>query len=293
MRAPSPLLRLAGRGPRARTPRHRALLGEHFRWELVPLKNVYAEVEHLPPASEVSITCSPAKTIDDTIDLAAVIQANGHRVIPHLAARMMESTHHLHRTVGRLEAMGIDEVFVVGGDAPEARGPWEDAVKFMADLISAAPNLGHIGFTAYPDGHATIPHRALREALHEKQAMVREAGIEAHVTTQMCFSAATVATWLERERAEGFDLPVHLGVPGAVERTKLVTMGARLGVGASVRYLKKNAGAIGRLLAPGGYDPNVLVEPISRREDLGVTGVHCFTFNQVEATAAWRRAALA
>ena len=280
-----------GRGSGATSQLHRALL-DNFRWEVIPLKSVYAQIDHLPPNSEVSVTCSPNKGIDATIDLAAEIQSKGHTVIPHLAARMMESNDHLHRTVARLNTMGVDEVFVVGGDAPEPHGPWEDAVKFMSDLIAAAPELKHIGFTAYPDGHAVIPNTSLHDALLEKQAMVQEAGIEAHVSTQMCFGAKLIEKWIETERASGFELPIYVGLPGPVERTKLVTMGARLGVGASVRYLKKNSASLARLFAPGGYDPNVLLEPLARRPELGIVGVHCFTFNQIEGTEAWRQASL-
>jgi len=287
----SVLSRVFGRGTGATSEHHRALL-ENLRWELIPLKSVYAQIEHLPPNSEVSVTCSPAKGIDATIDLAEEIQSKGHTVIPHIAARMMESNDHLHRTVARLNSMGIDEVFVVGGDAPEPHGPWEDAVKFMSDLIAAAPTLRHVGFTAYPDGHAVIPSASLHDALHEKQAMLHEAGISSHVSTQMCFASKLIEEWIEAERATGFDLPIYVGLPGAVERTKLVTMGARLGVGASVRYLKKNSASLARMFAPGGYDPNVLLEPLAKREELGIAGVHCFTFNQVEATEAWRQASL-
>jgi methylenetetrahydrofolate reductase (NADPH) len=283
--------RMFGRGSGATSPHHHDLL-ENFRWELIPMKSVHAQIEYLPANSHVSVTCSPAKGIDATIDLAEVIQSHGHTVVPHLAARMMESTDHLHRIVARMVALGIDEVFVVGGDAPEPLGPWEDAVKFMADLIAAAPHLRHIGFAAYPDGHSAIPSTALHDALHEKQRMVADAGVEAHVSTQMCFDAKAIERWIIKERAAGFVLPVYVGLPGAVERTKLVTMGAQLGVGASVRYLKKNAASIARLFAPGGYDPNVLLEPLSKRQELGIEGVHSFTFNQVEATEAWRQASL-
>ena len=41
-------------------------------------------------------------------------------------------------------------------------------------------------------------------------------------------------------RAAGVTLPVHLGVPGVAEITKLMTIAARIGVADSARYLKKN-----------------------------------------------------
>ena len=90
----------------------------------------------------------------------------------------------------------------------------------------------------------------------------------AGASTQMCFDAGRIRSWLEEERALGLTVPVHLGVPGVVDRTRLMTMGARLGVGTSLRYLSKNRATVMRMLAPGGYDPTDLVReprPARRR----------------------------
>jgi methylenetetrahydrofolate reductase (NADPH) len=109
----------------------------------------------------------------------------------------------------------------------------------------------------------------------------------------MCFDADRLVGWLEGERAAGVSLPIHLGLPGVVDRTKLMTMGMRLGVGTSLRYLRKNRRALGKLLSRSEYDPDSLLKPLAGHlQRLGVDGLHCFTFNQVEATARWREKAL-
>jgi len=102
-----------------------------------------------------------------------------------------------------------------------------------------------------------------------------------------------ITRWLHREREMGFTLPIHLGIAGVVDAKKLVTMGMRLGVGASLRYLRKNRAAVGRLLAPGAYDPGRLLNELAPTiGPSNITGIHCFTFNQVEATAQWQLEAL-
>ena len=58
-------------------------------FELLPLKNLPDQVPHLPPGARVSVTASPAKGIDATVDWAARLQADGFRAIPHLSARMI------------------------------------------------------------------------------------------------------------------------------------------------------------------------------------------------------------
>ena len=88
-------------------------------------------------------------------------------------------------------------------------------------------------------------------------------------------------------------LPVHLGIPGAVEPARLVRIGTRLGIGASLRYLQKNRGAVARLLRPGGYDPSALLNKLAAEADrLNIAGLHVFTFNAIESTMAWRDAAI-
>ena len=85
-------------------------------------------------------------------------------------------------------------------------------------------------------------------------------------------------------------MPIHLGVPGVVDRAKLMTMGVRLGVGASLRFLKKNRSAVTKLLAPGAYNPDDILLPMANElEELGIEGLHVFTFNQVQSTEAWRQ----
>ena len=58
-------------------------------FELLPLKNLPEQIPHLPAGARVSVTASPAKGIDATLDWAVRLQADGYRAIPHLSARMI------------------------------------------------------------------------------------------------------------------------------------------------------------------------------------------------------------
>ena len=87
----------------------------------------------------------------------------------------------------------------------------------------------------------------------------------------------------------GSDAAVHLGISGVIDKTKLMTAGMRIGLGQSLGYLKKNRAAITKMLTSTAYDPNDLLLPLSEVNlELGVEAVHMYTFNQVEATEAWR-----
>jgi methylenetetrahydrofolate reductase (NADPH) len=73
---------------------------------------------------------------------------------------------------------------------------------------------------------------------------------------------------------------------------KLIRLGTRIGIGGSLRYLSRHTGLVGRLVRPGGYTPDALLEGLGAAfadRRLGIEAVHVFTFNEVATTEAWRR----
>jgi methylenetetrahydrofolate reductase (NADPH) len=258
------------------------------RFELIPLKSVEQAIADLPPQSQASVTCSPVKGIEATLDLTARVLDLGHHAVAHIAARMVEGPQHCAQIAARLRAMGATELFVVAGDQDPPLGPYQDGLAFLKDFLNTDHGLTTIGSTAYPDGHALIEAPLLHEAMHAKADLIWSAGLQTFVSTQMCFDAGKTLGWLEAERQSGFKAPVHLGLPGAVDRAKLVTLGARLGIGASLRFLSKNRKSITKLMTTSHYDPMELLDDVlPHAERLGITGMHLFTFNEVGKTAAW------
>jgi len=262
------------------------------RYEVVPLKSLNDQLRHLPPGSSVSVTCSPTKGIEPTLELSAQLNRDDHHAVPHIAARLVEGREHVEKIAARINEHAITEIFVVGGD-PDPVGPYVDGLSLMRDLLPLCHTVRTVGVPSYPDHHTVIPDAALDDALLAKQALIGELGLQGFSSTQMCFNVKTIEQWLVRQRQRGLELPIHLGVPGAVERTRLLSLGTRLGIGSSLRYLRKNSGAILRMFSPASYDPNKLIAPISRRADeLNITALHLFTFNSIESTAAWQRKSL-
>jgi methylenetetrahydrofolate reductase (NADPH) len=187
--------------------------------------------------------------------------------------------------------VGLDEVYVIAGDAPESHGPYDGTVAFLHDYLAAEPGVERIGVAGYPDGHAFIDAKVVDEQLLAKQRLLDDYGIGGWISTQMCFDATIIRDWIDRERSRGVVLPIRLGIPGVVDRTRLMTMGARLGVGASLRFLSKNRSTVMQLMAPGGYDPTELVAAVAADVDaLGIEALHAFTFNSVADTRAWQEA---
>jgi methylenetetrahydrofolate reductase (NADPH) len=258
-------------------------------FELLPLKSLADQIPHLPAGARVSVTASPAKGIDATLDWAIRLQAEGFRAIPHLSARMIPSRTILGGLLERARDGGLSHAFVVGGDADEP-GEYLDGLS----LLRAMGELGHpfttIGCPAYPQGHPDIPDVALAEALVDKAAYVD------HVTTQMDFDTAAIARWVRARRDEGFGPDVVIGVPGVADPQKLLSIAARIGVRDARRFLVKNLRFVTGLAKSGGfYKPTGFVEalaPLLADPAARVTGLHLYTFNAVEATESWRRSML-
>jgi len=255
-------------------------------FEIIPLKGIIEKARLLPVGATVTVTASPAKGMDPTIDLALELAEAGYRTVPHLSARMIRDRTQLAGIVKRLADGGVERVFVIGGDAQEP-GDFLDALSLIRELNDLGHSFHELGVAGYPEGHPTISTDKLRAALIEKQMHAT------YVATQMCFKGRVIADWVRSIRADGVALPVRVGIPGVVDPTKLLTIAARIGVGGSMRFMAKNRRAVFRLLRPGVYRPDRLIRSLTNQGDgLGLVGLHVFTFNQVGPTVDWYHRAL-
>src|SRR5919112_1497508 len=254
-------------------------------FELVPLKNALSQADHLPPGATVSVTASPAKGLEATVALCEQLQARGFRAVPHVSARMVRDRAHLADLIGWLEGAGVDRAFVVGGDAKEP-GEFVDGLALLRAMHEIGHPLGEIGIPAYPQGHPFIPDGPLLEALHAK------AGFASYMTTQLCFDPGAIATWIASRRAEGLELPVHVGVPGVADPQRLLAIAARIGVADTHRFLAKNVRFVARLVRSGGfYRPDALLTGLAPHiadPAAKIVDFHLYTFNAVDATERWR-----
>jgi methylenetetrahydrofolate reductase (NADPH) len=263
---------------------------EAARYEVLPTPAIEKKVlAAVPREVPVTVTASPGKGLEPTLALAERLSVHGYTVVPHLAARMVTGRAELGEIVARLQAVGIDRVFVPGGDAAPA-GDYPDALSLLEDLTALGSPFGHVGVTGYPESHPTIHDDLTVQSMWDKRHHAT------HIVSNLTFDPDLVRAWLHRMRLRGVTLPILVGVPGPVDRAKLLGMATKIGVGDSTRFLAKQKGLMTRLVAPGGFtgerfltrcapalgDPEALVE-----------GLHVYTFNQVAETEAWRRDLLA
>ena len=258
---------------------------ENARYEVLPTASTEDKVlTHLPRDRAVTVTASPSKGLEATLDLSERLTGHGYVVVPHLAARMVSGRAELAEIAERLRGKGISRVFVPGGDA-EAVGDYPDALALLEDLKELGSPFAHVGITGYPESHPTIHDDLTVQSMWDKRRYAT------HIVSNLTFDPAVVRDWVRRLRARGVAMPLLLGLPGPVERTKLLAMATRIGVGESTKFLAKNKGLFARLAAPGGFTGESFLEkcaPALGEDGALVEGLHVFTFNQVAETEAWR-----
>lgn len=260
------------------------------RYEVLPTDRILEQVlEHVPADVTLAVTASPTKGLGATLDLVDQLAEAGYDVVPHLAARMVSGRAELAEIVERLRGRGVSKVFVPAGDAAEPAGDYVQSLDLLRDLTELGSPFAQVSITGYPEPHPLIDDDVTVQSMWDKRQHAT------HIVSNLTFDTAAVAAWLRRVRRRGIDLPVLVGVPGPVERTQLLGMATKVGVGDSLRFLRKQTGVLARIAAPG-FSTDTFVARTARlveKEDLGVSGLHIYTFNQVAVVEAWRQAQLA
>lgn len=255
------------------------------RFEVLPFGDVEQEAARLPEPARLTVTCSPRHGVDQTVAVAERLAAAGHAAVVHLAARMIRDRGHLDRVLERVARAGMDDVFVVGGDGANPVGPYASAIELLPIVAAHPYRPRRIGIAAYPEGHPLIDPDTLAEALERKSAHA------SYMTTQLCFDADALLAWLAATRRRGIKLPVLVGVPGAVDRRRLLEISVRVGVGPSVAFVRKQRG-LRQLLGRRAAANAALHDALLRRwaePGLGIAGFHYYTFNRLVQTWAWER----
>jgi methylenetetrahydrofolate reductase (NADPH) len=257
------------------------------RYEVLPLQGVEeAVVEHVSRDIKLTVTASPKKGIETTLEFAERLSRQGYEVVPHLSARLVVDEAHLKDILERLRESGIREVFVVAGDPDEPAGKFAGADELLPVMAEIGHDFEEIGITGYPESHPVISDEVTIEAMYDKEPHAT------YIVSQICFDPEVTAGWIRRVRRRGVELPIYIGMPGAVNRQKLVRISRNIGLGESARFLKKQRSRLLRLFLPGGYSPDRLIRgltPSLTDPQNMVRGFHIYTFNEVEKTEAWRR----
>lgn len=264
----------------------------HARFEILPFGDLEKQAAQIPASLAITVTCSPKHGPERSIRVAARMRELGHIATVHIAARTVRDQAHLDQLLQASARAGVEHWFVIGGDGRHPVGKFASAVELLP-LVAAHPlRPATLGIAGYPEGHPLIDAPTLARALAAKSELAD------YVVTQLCFDPDVVRAWVIALREHAVALPVWLGMPGQVSAAQLLEVSMRIGVGPSLRFVRKQHnprnlfGLFGGLHSARTRRLHRALSALAADRELGVAGLHCFTFNQLAATWSWQRASI-
>ena len=250
--------------------------------------------QHVAPGTHVFVALVDPSHLEDQVASMSAIRELGLEPVPHIPARFVRNEDDLKSRVERLATAGnVTRYLVLGGGAPEPVGDYHCALQLMETGVFEANGAKALGIAGHPEGNPDISkvhgEAMLMRALTEKQAYIKEAGLDGFISTQFLFEAAPVANWATQLRQNNIDLPAFIGIPGPASIKTLARYAAVCGVGNSARFIRKQALNISKLLSVS--KPDRFIEELAvlhtTRPDLKIVGPHMYPFGGFDKLFDW------
>lgn len=244
----------------------------------------------LPAGTPVYVNHLPRHRLLDTLPTLAAVREAGLEPVPHIAARRIRDRAELTTYLARASAeAGVRKALILGGDEPQALGPYADGASLIRSGLLASAGLREIGLPGYPEGHPRIPSATLEKAFAEKRSLAAAQGLGTFVVTQFSFAPARVVEFCAGMARTAPEMPIYVGLAGPTNPVALLRFAQRCGVSASLRALRSQGMEAVRLVTH--TDPAdqlaALAHYCAVHANCNVIGIHLFTFGGVTAAAKW------
>jgi methylenetetrahydrofolate reductase (NADPH) len=246
----------------------------------------------LPAGTRVYIAHIEGTPIEDMVATARRLHAEGFPVMPHIPARIIKDKTMLADWLARYKGEAdVKQALLLGGGVATPAGDFDNSMQLIETGLFDGFERLHVA--GHPEGNKDIDpdgsDRNVMEALRWKQAFAQRTDAKIAMATQFCFEAKPVIAWVDRLKAEGIDLPVHIGVAGPAKLQTLIKFAIACGVGPSLKVLQKRAMDVTKLLLP--YEPNEFVAELAAHKaanpDFGIENVHFFPLGGIKTNATW------
>ncbi|MCO6385503.1 methylenetetrahydrofolate reductase [Aliihoeflea sp. 40Bstr573] len=243
-----------------------------------------------PEGSRVYITDIGNDPTDTLVAAARRVRDLGYRPVPHFASRRLTTRAALEERVQRsTQEAGVTDVLVIGGGLDKPAGEFASTMEVLDTGFFEKYGISHLGVAGHPEGSPDFTDAQAIDALRQKQDFAKRSGIDVRIVTQFGFDPQKFISWAEGLKAQGIDLPVHLGVAGPAKITTLIKFAAMCGVGNSIQFLKKNALSLTALAT--SHSPEGMVGPIERHwqstPGSAIAQIHVFPFGGLKKSAEW------
>lgn len=244
----------------------------------------------LRPGTTVFVTFLPDSDIADTVATVKRLFAEGMKPVPHFAARSIPNLKFFEDTLKIMQAEAqVDEALLIGGGVTNPVGDFSSSMEVLRTDLFQKYGIKKLGVAGHPEGSPDIKPEAVTEALLEKNKYAKEHGIEMYITTQFCFEAEPIIAWDKRIRAEGNELPIHIGIPGLATIKTLLAHATACGIGPSMRIITRQAANLAKLLTT--RMPDKITRDLANYQAndpaCGITQCHLYPLGGLAKSSKW------
>jgi len=263
-------------------------------WSIEATLPKTGEVEALAklvaPGTEVYLSTLPHVSLDQQIETARIVKANGFEPVLHVAARYFATRTELVGYLARaVREAGSQRMLVIGGDADRPKGEFTSAYSLMKSGLLADYGINSICIAGYPDGHPKISAEELDRALDEKLKLAADTGTEVRVVTQFSFHAKSIFDWLSNFQERWPETHVKIGLAGPTNFRTLIKFALRCGVSAPKGDLGQKLSMASNLLKT--VSPAQIIGQLDaaclKKGPKSPISTHMFSFGGLERTARW------
>jgi methylenetetrahydrofolate reductase (NADPH) len=244
------------------------------------------------PGTDVYISYLPRDDYRSRAAIAGSVRRAGFNPVLHLPVRQMTSRDCLDDFLGlAARAAQVERVLLIAGDAARARGPFESSLEIIESGLLQRHGVRSVDVAGHPEGNVGLSRERLNLILAAKRDAAKAAGLRFGIVSQFCFDPRPITDWLVDLHANGFDVPIRIGLAGPANPTTLLKFALRCGVGNSLMALQKHASTVGRLLKDTGPEGVVrgLGPVLTQAAGRCVESFHFFPFGGLAKTSAWMR----
>jgi methylenetetrahydrofolate reductase (NADPH) len=244
----------------------------------------------LPAGTRVYVAFVPGADHRSVAATAARVRKAGLVPVPHFPARSIVDRVQLDDYLRRVTAeAGVDEVLVIGGGIDLPRGAFAGTRSLLETGLFEAYGIRVIGLAGHPEGQRQLSAPGAATTLEQKLGYARQTSAGVRLVTQFMFEAEPLFAWERMIRAQGSDLPIHVGVPGPATLRSLLSYARLCGVGNSMHVLTRQAGNLLKL-ASLSY-PDALLAALARYRgddpDCRLERLHFYPFGGLARSARW------
>ena len=248
----------------------------------------------LPEGTRVYIAHIEGTPIEDMVDTARRIAAEGYDVMPHFPARIIKDKATLENWIAMYQGEAdVKQALMLAGGVTEPHGDFSDSMQLLETGLFDKAGFTRLHVAGHPEGNKDIDPSGgtanVDAALQWKQDFSQRTDAKMALATQFAFEAGPIIEWANGVKAAGVDIPIHIGIAGPAKLQTLIKFAIACGVGPSLKVLQKRAMDVSKLLLP--YEPtDVLTELAAYKAanpDFNIESVHFFPLGGIKTNANW------